>query len=161
MQSRQTITQYFRDNQMANHFISHLGLSPTEYFLWFASPSSNTWHTWTRKLEYIIQDNTGRSDVPAALSVSSFHLGVGPEDNPSPAHYNSVRFYGKIGLCCHGILTVTCWNKLNQYVCSPCLWYISRSSNICPVLGTASSVEFPMRESHIFVKTTMNIYLIN
>jgi hypothetical protein len=48
--------------------------------------------------------------------VPSFHLGVGPEDNPSPADYISVRFYGNIGLRCHGILTVICWNKLNKYV---------------------------------------------
>lgn len=57
---------------------------PYRIFPVFASPSFNTGHTWTRNQEYIIQVNTGRSDLPAALSIPSFHLGVGPEDNLSP-----------------------------------------------------------------------------
>lgn len=89
---------------------------PYRIFLMFCLPVVQYWTHLGEKQEYIIQVNTGRSDLPAALSVPSFHLGVGPEDNLSPADYMAVCFYGNIGLCCHGTLTVTCWNKFNKYV---------------------------------------------
>jgi len=75
---------------------------PSEPFGNFSIIFIAVFQYWTRlRLKVrvgIVVANSGRSELPSALSVPSHHLGVGPEDNTSTGEYVSIRFSSNSGL---------------------------------------------------------------